>query len=95
MADPAATAGRWYDDAQFGVRLSALIGDGQCLQCRYGDRILILTKEARAVFDGSGNMLELYDLKANPFKNLAEDREEHELAFNMILLLSRFNTKEE
>lgn len=95
LTDAAVTSDRWYDDEPFGARLSALIEDGQCLQCRYKDRILILTKEARAVFDGSGNMLELYDLGANPLKNLTEDRGAQELAFNMILLLSRFNMKKE
>lgn len=82
---------KWYDDEQFGDMLSSLLKEGKCLQCRYGDHIVILTRQARAVFDSSGNMLELYDLGKDAGKNLVGSKEEKELAFEMIVLLSKFN----
>ena len=59
--------------------------------CRYEGNILILSGDAKAVFDESGNMLELYDLKQDAQENLAGRKEAAELEFEMILLLSKFN----
>lgn len=82
---------KWYDDSQLGDMLLSLLKERKCLQCRYENNIMILTKDARAVFDSSGNMLELYDLKEDPKQNLAGRKEAKELAFDMIVLLSKFN----
>lgn len=82
---------QWYDDSRILDKLRGLAEEGAGLQCRYKDRIVILTKDGRAVFDSSGNLLELYDLKADPKKNMAGSQERTDLEFEMILLLSKFN----
>ena len=71
--------------------LTSLLEQGRYLQCRYEGNILILSGDAKAVFDESGNMLELYDLKQDAQENLAGRKEAAELEFEMILLLSKFN----
>lgn len=81
----------WYDEEEVKEMLSSLLKEGTCLQCRYEDHIMILTDRARAVFDSSGNLLELYDLMKDPKENVAGSKEGTELEFEMIVLLSKFN----
>ena len=82
---------KWYDEGHFKSMLTSLLEEGRYLQCRYEGNILILSEDAKAVFDESGNMLELYDLGKDAGKNLVGSKEEKELAFEMIVLLSKFN----
>ena len=83
--------GEWYDEEEIKDMLSSMLKEGTCLQCRYEDHIMILTDRTRAVFDSSGNLLELYNLKTDPEKNVAGTKEGTELEFEMIVLLSKFN----
>ena len=82
---------KWYDEGHFKSMLTSRLEEGRYLQCRYEGNILILSEDAKAVFDESGNMLEIYDLKRDAQKNLAGRKEAAELEFEMILLLSKFN----
>lgn len=91
LAEAGEAKEQWYDDGRMMDKLRSLAEEGAGLQCRYEDHIVILTKDGRAVFDSSGNLLELYDLKADPKENMAGSRERTDLEFEMILLLSKFN----